>query len=127
MKVKPILLLIAVLFISFAGAEKSSAQQKNAAVTISDSNTILSFKAKYDPAKTSRIQQYMTDALKETGFSFKNAQLDAQLALTGGINFYIKSDRGELILKFDKRKNNTADYTKFKKMCDGIKAIVQQN
>jgi hypothetical protein len=116
------------LFVSFAGAKYVSAQQKNAAVTISDSNTILSLKAKYDdPAKTSRIQQYMTDALKETGYSFKNTQFDAQLALNGGINFYIKSDEGELTLKFDKRKNNTADYTKFKKMCDGIKNIVQEN
>ena len=127
MKAKSILLLIAVLFISFAGIEQSSAQQKNAAVTISDSNAILSFKAKYDPAKMTRIQQYMTDALKETGFSFKNTQLDAQLTLNSGINFYIKSNEGELVLKFDKRKNNTADYTKFKKMCDGIKAIVQEN
>jgi len=127
MKAKSILLLIAVLFISFAGIEQSSAQQKNAAVTISDSNAILSFKAKYDPAKMTRIQQYMTDALKETGFSFKNTQLDAQLTLNSGINFYIKSNEGELVLKFDKRKNNTADYTKFKKMCDGIKAIVQDN
>jgi len=127
MKAKPILLLIAVLFISFAGTKQSSAQQKNAAVTISDSNTILSFKAKYDPAKMSRIQQCMTDALKETGFSFKNTQLDAQLTLNSGINFYIKSNEGELVLKFDKRKNNTADYTKFKKMCNGIKAIVQEN
>ncbi|HTK21362.1 MAG TPA: hypothetical protein VL442_17710 [Mucilaginibacter sp.] len=127
MKAKPILLLIAILFISFAGTKQSSAQQRNAAVTISDSNTILSFKARYDPVKTSRIQQCMTDALKETGYSFKNTQLDAQLTLTGGINFYIKSDKGELVLKFDKRKNNTADYTKFKKMCEDIKAIVQEN
>jgi hypothetical protein len=127
MKAKPILLLIAILFISFAGIKYVSAQQKNAAVTISDSNTILSFKAKYNPAKTGRIQHYMTDALKETGFSFKNTRMDAQLTLNGGINFYIKSDGGELTLKFDKRKNNTADYTKFKKMCDGIKDIVQKD
>ena len=120
-------LLIALLFISFAGIQYASAQRKNATVTISESNTIFSLKAKYDLAKTSRIQQYMTDALKETGYSFKNTRFDAQLALNGGINFYIKSDEGELTLKFDKRKNNTADYTKFKKMCDGIKSIVQND
>jgi len=127
MKAETILLLIAVLFISFAGVRQADAQQKNASVTITDSNAILSFKARYDPDKTDRIQRYMTDALKETGFSFRNTRMDAQLALTGGINFYIKSDEGELILKFDKRKNNTADCTKFKKMCDGIKDIVQKN
>ena len=127
MKAKTILLLTAILFISFAAVKHADAQQKNAAVTISNSNTLLSFKAKYDPDKTSRIQQYMTDALKETGVSFRNTRMDAQLALTGGINFYIKSDENELVLKFDKRKNNTTDYTKFKKMCDGIKNIVQHD
>lgn len=127
MKAKTILSLIAILFISFASVKRADAQQKNASVTITDSNSILGFKAKYDSDKTGRIQRYMTDALKETGFSFRNTRMDAQLALTGGINFYIKSDEGELVLKFDKRKNNTADYTKFKKMCDGIKSIVQND
>jgi len=127
MKAKPILLLIALLFTFFAGIKQAPAQQKNATVTISDSHSILSLKAKYDPDKMSQIQRYMTDALRETGYSFKNTRFDAQLALNGGINFYIKSDEGELTLKFDKRKNNTADYTKFKKMCDGIKNIVQEN
>jgi hypothetical protein len=69
----------------------------------------------------------MTESLKETGFKFTNTQLDADLVLTGGINFYIKLYPGELVLKFDKRKNNADDYTKFKKMCEGIKTIVQQN
>ena len=127
MKAKTILLLIVALFISFADVSHADARQKNASVTITDSNAILGFKAKYDPDKTSRIQRYMTEALRETGFSFKNTRMDAQLGLTGGINFYIKSDEGELVLKFDKRKNNTADYTKFQKMCDGIKSIVQND
>ena len=127
MKTKTILLLTAILFISFAGIKHADAQEKNVAVMISESNSILSFKAKYKSDKTDQIQRYMTEALRETGFSFRNTRMDAQLALTGGINFYIKSNENELVLKFDKRKNNTADYTKFKKMCDGIKAIVQEN
>jgi hypothetical protein len=69
----------------------------------------------------------MTESLKETGFKFTNTQLDADLSLTGGINFYIKLYPGDLVLKFDKRKNNTNDYIKFKKMCQGIKTLVQQN
>jgi len=127
MKTKPALLVIAIVFISFTSTKYAFTQQKNAAVTMSESNAMLSFKAKYNSDKTDQIQQYMTEALKETGFSFRNTRMDAQLALTGGINFYIKSDENELVLKFDKRKNNTADYTKFKKMCDGIKNIVQND
>ena len=127
MKTRSALLVIAISFISLTGIKYAFAQQKNAAVTMSESNTMLSFKAKFNSDKTDQIQRYMTEALKETGFSFKNTRMDAQLALTGGINFYIKSNENELVLKFDKRKNNTADYTKFKKMCDGIKNIVQND
>ena len=69
------------------------------------------------------------EQLKKTNWvdAAKFAQLDAQLSLTGGIKFYIKSYPGELVLKFDKSKNNADDYTKFKKMCEGIKAIIQKN
>ena len=101
--------------------------QAKTSVTITNSDHLYRFSSKYDKAKTKEIQEYMTESLSGTGFSFTNAQLDAQLSLTGGIKFYIKSYPGELVLKFDKSKNNADDYTKFKKMCEGIKAIIKKN
>jgi hypothetical protein len=127
MKINHFFAIAGMLFICFIGSNYTMAQQGKAAVTITDSNNLYHFKAKYDASKTRKIQEYMTESLNDTGFKFTNTQLDADLTLTGGINFYIKSYAGELVLKFDKRKNNADDYTKFKKMCEGIKTIVQKN
>ena len=102
-------------------------QDKKASVTISESDNIYKFSSKYDKSKTKQVQQYMTESLNRTGFKFTNTQIDAQLALTGGINFYIKSSDGELVMKFDKRKNKAEDFTKFKQMCEGIRDIIQKN
>ena len=126
MKIKYFLICISIICLGFISPGYSRPQNK-ASITLSESDNNYSLKAKYDKAKTRKVQEYMTESLKSTGFKFTNTQLDAQLALTGGINFYIKSNDGELVLKFDKRKNNAYDYTKFKKMCEGIKTIVQEN
>jgi hypothetical protein len=127
MKVNHFLIRVFLLFICFTIPAYTMAYQSKAEVKISETDNIYNFRAKYDQAKTKKIQELMSESLKDTGFSFTNTQMDANLALTGGINFYIKSYAGELVLKFDKRKNNPNDYTKFKKMCEGIKTIVQQD
>jgi hypothetical protein len=127
MKINNYLIIAGLALTSFMIPKYTLGQEKNAAIELSDSRNFVQLKASYNKSKTRQVQQYMTTSLKETGFKFTNAQLDADLTLTGGINFYIKSYLGELVLKFDKRKNNTNDYTKFKKMCEGIKSIVQQN
>lgn len=127
MKMNHFLIGICMLFIGFAIPAYAMPYQNKAAVKISETDNVYNFRAKYGQAKTKKIQEFMSESLKSTGFSFTNTQMDANLALTGGINFYIKSNPGELVLKFDKRKNNPDDYTKFKKMCEGIKTIVQQD
>lgn len=127
MKINQFLLGICMIFTCFISFGYVQGRQSNASVKISETGNIYQFRAKYNQAKTRKIQEYMSESLKDTEFKFTNTQLDANLTLNGGINFYIKSYAGELALKFDKRKNNTDDYTKFKKMCEGIKTIVQEN
>jgi hypothetical protein len=127
MKIKNYLIIACLLLVWYTNPKSAFGQEKNATIELSDSRNFVELKTKYDESKTRLVQEYMTESLKETGFKFRNTQLDANLALTGGVNFYIKLYPGELVLKFDKRKNNTDDYTKFKKMCAGIKTIVQQN
>ena len=127
MKIKHFLIGICVAFLGFSSSDYVSAQNKKASVTISESDNIYKFNSKYDKAKTKQVQQYMTESLKGTDFKFTNTQLDAQLALTGGINFYIRSYDGELVMNFDKRKNKVGDFTKFKQMCEGLKDIIQKN
>jgi hypothetical protein len=118
---------ICLIFTCFTNATVVIAQEGKASVKIIETGNVYQFKARYDKAKTKRVQEYMTESLKSTGFKFTNTQLDAKLALTGGINFYIKSYGGELEMKFDKRKNTANDFTTFKKMCGGIKDIVEKD
>ncbi len=127
MKIKNYLNMVCIVLICYIIPKYAAGQERNSAIELSDSRNFVELKTKYDKSKTRQVQEYLTESLKETGFKFTNTQLDADLALTGGVNFYIKLNPGELVLKFDKRKNNTDDYTKFKKMCAGIKTIVQQN
>ena len=126
MKISKFLIWICLMFICSVNTNYAIAQGR-IAVTISESDNIYQLKTKYDKAKTRSVQEYMTQSLRETGFKFTNTQLDASLALTGGINFYIKSNDGGLVLKFDKRKNKAEDFTRFKKMCEGIREIIQKS
>jgi len=108
----------------FIGLRYGSANDKTF-VKITESDNSYELASVYNPAKSKPITAYLDKCL--TGprdLSFKNAQLDANITLDSKITFYIRSRPGELILKFDKRKNNNGDYIKFKKMCEGIKAII---
>jgi len=124
MKASRFFIAICLIFACLANGNVVMAQKGNTSVKISETGNDYQFKAKYDKAKTRQVQEYMTESLKGTGFKFTNTQLDAKLTLTGGINFHIKSYDGELALKFDKKSNTADDFTKFKKMCEGIKDIV---
>jgi len=120
------LMKICLLLICITGY-KNIAPADKTSVTITESGNQFQLSAEYDKAKTRKIAQYMNDCI--TGYhdiSFVNAQLDADITLDSKMTFYIKSHPGELELKFDKKKNNADDYTKFKKMCEGIKAIVEE-
>ena len=122
-----LLIKISLLFICFAGLSHKLPPDKTW-VTITDSDHYYELNASYDKAKTHSVQKYMNDCI--TGYhdiSFVNAQLDADITLDSKMTFYIKSHPGELELKFDKRKNNTDDYIKFKKMCEGIRTLVGQH
>jgi hypothetical protein len=113
--------VLLICFISF-GFKKAA---DYTSVKITDSAHYYELNAVYDKAKTRSIQQYMNDCITDhSDMSFINAQLDADITLDSKMTFHIKAYPGELELKFDKRKNNTNDYTKFKKMCEGIKTVV---
>lgn len=127
MKAKYLLFATVLILTVFGSTNYASAQDKKSDVSISESDNIYKFNSKYDKAKTRDVQEYMTESLKETDFKFTNTQLDAQVVLTGGINFYIRSYDGELVLKFDKKKNTADHFAQFKKMCEGIRDIIRKS
>jgi len=122
-----ILIKAGMLFLCLNGFYNKVTIDKNT-VTITDSERYYELSALYSKAKTRGIQQYINDCITgRNDISFINAQLDAEITLDSKMSFHIKSYPGVLELKFDKRRNNTNDYTKFKKMCEGIKTIVGEH
>ena len=105
-----------------------SATVRAQSVSVEESGKIYHFTATYDKAKTDKVLDYLDQSLKHASdFSFKHTQIDANVTLSGGINFYIHNEPGSLEFKFDKKKNSSDDYKTFTKMCDGLKKIIQDN
>jgi len=100
---------------------------QKSAVSLTESNKTYELSATFDGDYTKKIQQYMDESLTDgSSFSFKNTQSDAVITLDNKITFYMKMSPGKLILKFDKRKNSAEFYDRFKKMCEGIRDIIQK-
>jgi hypothetical protein len=107
---------------------KTNTNYDKTSVTITEDGKSYELSAIYDEALTTKVQKYMDDFIGEgSKFSFKNIQTDAVLTLDNKLTFYMKSSPGKLILKFDKRKNSIELYNRFKKMCEGIRDIIQKS
>jgi len=55
-----------------------------------------------------------------------NSRADASITLDDKTTFYIRSKPGNLEIKLNKQENSAASYKKIKKMCEGIKSIVEE-
>ncbi len=86
-------------------------------------NLIYRFEAKYPNSKTKEVQKILSEHLKDSGMSFVNKGLNADMKLGNGMSFYIKSEPSILKIVFDKSKNSEEDYLKMKDMCQEIRDI----
>jgi hypothetical protein len=126
MKINLLIAFCLLLNIGFAGAKTGNYADKTS-VTITETENSCQLTALFNEAETKKIQNYMDDYLtRGTGCSFKNVQSDADITLDSKITFYMKTGVGKLILKLDKRKNSAELYNRFKKMCEGIRDIIQK-
>jgi hypothetical protein len=55
-----------------------------------------------------------------------NSRTDASITLDDKTTFYIRSRPGNLEIKLNKKENPASSYDKIKKMCAGIKAIIEE-
>lgn len=116
--------LLSFIFINTANAQST---ESKSSVSITDSDHKYEFSASYNSELDKQVQGYMNDQIgNENNFSFKNTRVDATMTLDNKITFYIKNSPGKLILKLDKRKNSTELYNQFKKMCEGIRDLIQK-
>lgn len=129
MKFKFLIALCLLVSTGFAQTKTTTNTVKNdkTSVSITEDDKSYELTAKYNEELTDKVNRCLDEGIaKGAKFSFKNTRLDAVMTLDNSITFYAKNSPGKLILKFDKRKNSTELYNRFKKTCEEIRDIVQK-
>lgn len=76
--------------------------------------------------KTNAVHKYMDQQLgKRNNISFVNSEIDATIMLDDHTTFYVRSLPGDLEIKLDKKQNSQESYIQVKKMCEGIKNVIE--
>ncbi|RRB03681.1 hypothetical protein [Larkinella rosea] len=93
--------------------------------SVKESDNSYQISATYDPDKTRKVQHYLDEYLTRSGdASFKNAQIDATMTLNDKTIFYIKSSPGNLLIKFDKKRNPEKALGRFKKLAEKLRELL---
>lgn len=78
------------------------------------------FTADYPDSETGTVQNMLSSHLKDSGMSFVNNELDADLGLDNGMFFHIYSHPGSLEIVCERSKNSEENYERIQKMCKEI-------
>lgn len=78
------------------------------------------FTADYPDSETGTVQNILSRHLKDTGMSFVNAELDADMGFDNGMSFHIYSQSGSLKIVCERNKNSEENYERIQKMCKEI-------
>lgn len=78
------------------------------------------FTADYPDSETGTVQNMLSSHLKDSGMSFVNNELDADLGLDNGMFFHIYSRPGSLEIVCERNKNSEENYERIQKMCKEI-------
>ncbi|GAB3933181.1 hypothetical protein [Larkinella terrae] len=120
----PHFLLAFCLFVSLVSITKAVVAPKSdrTSFSVRESDDSYQISATYDPDKTRKVQSYLDEYLTRSGdASFKNAQIDATMTLNDKTIFYIKSSPGNLLIKFDKKRNSEKALARFKKLAEKLR------
>jgi hypothetical protein len=94
-------------------------------ISISETKKTYKLSAHYHEGKADQVTQYI--ACLKTKPAINNPEdLDTDIILQDSTQLYIKTSRGNILLKIDKRKNSPAAVERVKNMCQDIKKILAQ-
>ena len=94
-------------------------------ISVSDSDDEYEFVAKYDKAKTQRVQDFINVKMAPAT-SVKGDHVDITTKLDDNTEFKLEEDEGRLRILLDKDANTDASYHRIKSMCEGVKRIIQE-
>ncbi|GAB4038964.1 hypothetical protein GCM10028809_58730 [Spirosoma gilvum] len=93
-------------------------------ISVTDSYDEYEFFAKYDKAKSQRVQDFI-NAKMAPATSVKGDHIDISTKLDDNTEFKLEEYEGKLRIKLDKEANSEASYHRIKSMCEGVKRIIQ--
>lgn len=104
----------------------SCGNKGNISISHKESGDIYKFVASFPEDRTKEVQEYLDDNLESPAgnFSFKNSQIDANIALDNNMKFYIKMYPGSVKIEMDKSKNSYENYARMKKMGEEIGKVL---
>lgn len=111
------LLLIVFLPLAFLMCQRNGI---NITEKVTD-DLIYRFTANYPESETGTVQNILSRHLKDTGMSFINTELDADLGFDNGMFFYINSRPGSLKIVCERSKNSEENYERIREMCKEVK------
>ena len=110
--------LFLTVFLSCSGGEDLK-------ISVTDSDNEYEFFAKYDEAKTKRVQDFI-NAKMAPGTNVEGDDVDISTKLDDNTQFELEEYTGKVRIKLDKDANSEASYHRVKAMCEGVKRIIQE-
>ena len=116
-----------IALIIFLGSLSCTFHRHDVSVSIKESEDVYQMSARFNGRKTSAVERLINE-YSATGNVFwpGGNDIDATVSLGGHNQFYVKSSRGRVKIKFDKDENSDEAYYKVKEMCEGIKEMLAE-
>ncbi len=116
----------AVLGIVLVAGMTSCFHHHDMSVTVSDDD--YDMEELYNKKKSHTVQVYVDDKLiNNSVISFKNDRDDDEITLDDNATIHINSNRGELRIKIDDRKNSKQVCVEMNELCEELKDIFEHN
>lgn len=108
----------------FIGTLSACSGNGDMSISVTDSDDEYEFVAKYDKAKTQRVQDFINVKMAPAT-SVKGDHIDITTKLNDNTEFELEEYEGKVRIKLDKGANSEASYHRVKAMCEGVKQIIQ--
>jgi hypothetical protein len=120
-----ILQLCCILLVSVCSSCHHVHHSGNVSISIREDEGTYKMYTYFNKDKTARIHHYINQQLGGHSSPFVHSRMDGMLTINDKTSFYIKSEPGELEIELDKEKNSCESYQQVKRMCEGIKRVIE--
>lgn len=97
-------------------------QGSHISITVRENAKTYMLKARYDPANTQRVADYIDSILAPHPVILQNQHVEADIQLEDSLYFHLQAADGKLTIEASKQKNSPGALQKIRVICEGAKA-----